>query len=140
MEISRNFTTRKVSFDRVVSKISSQIPINRDWSRLTDRRVFPEESLVSTKIFLCAWRAVWPATGRFYWKRWISCSPSFDSPPFLPFSFRVFKINTINRSPPLLTTIRGSNVRKYSRCKTDLRRNFYSCYNSDYNSFEIIFR
>lgn len=96
MEISRNFTTRKVSFDRAVSKISSQIPINRDWSRLTDRRVFPEESLVSTKIFLCAWRAVWPATGRFYWKRWISCSPSFDSPPFLPFSFRVFKINTID--------------------------------------------
>lgn len=43
----------KSFLDRVVSKIFSQIPINTDWSQLTDRWVFPEESLVSTKIFLC---------------------------------------------------------------------------------------
>lgn len=59
-------------------------------------------------------------------------------PPFLPFSFRVFKINTID-APPLHNYSCCSNVRKYSRCKLDLRQNFYSCYISDYNS-RIIFR
>lgn len=59
--------------------------MHTDWSQLTDRWVFPEESLVSTKIFLRAWREADPQRDDSTENDESAGSPSFNSSvSFLP--------------------------------------------------------
>lgn len=99
------FSTRKVSSIASYRKIFSQIPINTDWSQLTDRWVFPE-SRFHENILVCVTRSDQQRDDST--ENDESAVPLRLIPPFLPFFFCVFKINTIDA--PLFIIIRVAQM------------------------------
>lgn len=77
MEIRWNLYEK--SFEASCRKYSHRFQCTLDWSQLTDRWVFPEESLVSTKIFLRAWRGSDPQRDDSTENDESAGSPSFNS-------------------------------------------------------------